>query len=279
MIPESGGLAICLKALHLSSFAACFQEMSGTAESQGWSHQQYLQHLAEIELEDRRQDRIERLLKASGLPRDKTLASLDMTVLPERVKKMLPSLCEGHFLGRAENIVAFGLPGRGKTHLLCAIGHELVRRGHQVLFIPAYRLVQKLLVAKRDLILEKELKKLDRFEAVILDDIGYVQQDREEMEVLFTFLAERYERGSVLISSNLVFSQWDKIFKDSMTTAAAIDRMVHHCVILELTGQSYRNQEAQKRNADTQLRGNGHGRGAEHIPEDRLAEAEVRAQE
>ena len=108
MIPESGGLAICLKALHLSSFAACFQEMSGTVESQGWSHQQYLQHLAEIELEDRRQDRIERLLKASGLPRDKTLASLDMTVLPERVKKMLPSLCEGHFLGRAENIVAFG---------------------------------------------------------------------------------------------------------------------------------------------------------------------------
>ena len=279
MIPESGGLAICLKALHLSSFAACFQEMSGTAESQGWSHQQYLQHLAEIELEDRRQDRIERLLKVSGLPRDKTLASLDMTVLPERVKKMLPSLCEGHFLGRAENIVAFGLPGRGKTHLLCAIGHELVRRGHPVLFIPAYRLVQKLLVAKRDLILEKELKKLDRFEAVILDDIGYVQQDREEMEVLFTFLAERYERGSVLISSNLVFSQWDKIFKDSMTTAAAIDRMVHHCVILELTGQSYRNQEAQKRNADTQLRGNDHGRGAELIPEDRLAEAEVRAQE
>ena len=137
----------------------------------------------------------------------------------------------------------------------------------------------KLLVAKRDLILEKELKKLDRFEAVILDDIGYVQQDREEMEVLFTFLAERYERGSVLISSNLVFSQWDKIFKDSMTTAAAIDRMVHHCVILELTGQSYRNQEAQKRNADTRLRGNDHGRGAELIPEDRLAEAEVGAQE
>ena len=137
----------------------------------------------------------------------------------------------------------------------------------------------KLLVAKRDLILEKELKKLDRFEAVILDDIGYVQQDREEMEVLFTFLAERYERGSVLISSNLVFSQWDKIFKDSMTTAAAIDRMVHHCVILELTGQSYRNQEAQKRNADTRLRGNDHGRGAELIPEDHLAEAEVGAQE
>jgi DNA replication protein DnaC len=163
--------------------------------------------------------------------------------------------------------------------MLCAIGHELVRRGHTVLFVPAYRLVQSLLVAKRDLNLEKELKKLDRFEAVIIDDIGYVQQDREEMEVLFTFLAERYERGSVLISSNLVFSQWDKIFKDSMTTAAAIDRLVHHCVILELTGQSYRNQEAQKRNAVPQARGQDGARGTELTPDDCLAGAEVSAQE
>jgi len=146
------------------------------------------------------------------------------------------------------------------------------------LFIPAYRLVQKLLVAKRDLNLEKELRKLDRFEAVIIDDIGYVQQDREEMGVLFTFLAERYERGSVLISSNLVFSQWDKIFKDSMVTAAAIDRMVHHCVILELTGQSYRNQGAQKRNAVSEPRGDDDGRGADLKPEDHMAKAEVDAQ-
>lgn len=275
---DPGGLALCLKALHLSSFAAHLQEATSTAESQGWSYQQYLQHMAELELEDRSQRRIERLLKTSILPRDKTLASLDAAALPERVKKVLPSLCEGHFLGRSENILAFGLPGRGKTHLLCAIGHELVRRGHTVLFVPAYRLVQSLLVAKRDLNLEKELKKLDRFEAVIIDDIGYVQQDREEMEVLFTFLAERYERGSVLISSNLVFSQWDKIFKDSMTTAAAIDRLVHHCVILELNGQSYRNQEAQKRNAGAQPRGQDHGRATDLTPEEHLAGAEVGAQ-
>lgn len=278
MTQETGGLTICLKALHLSAFASRLQETTATAESQGWSYQQYLQYLVELELEDRRQSRIERLRKASGLPGDKTLASLDTGALPERVKKILPSLCEGHFLERSENIVAFGLPGRGKTHLLCAIGHELVRRDHPVLFIPAYRLVQKLLIAKRDFNLEKALKKLDRFEAVILDDIGYVQQDREEMEVLFTFLAERYERGSVLISSNLVFSQWDKIFKDSMTTAAAIDRMVHHCVILELNGQSYRNQEAQKRNAVSQPRGDDDGRGADLKPEDHMAEAEVDAQ-
>ena len=145
-------------------------------------------------------------------------------------------------------MLAFGLPGRGKTHCVCAIGHELVARGHSVLFVPAYRLVQELLVAKRGLYLEREIRRLDRFEVVLVDDIGYVQQDREEMEVLFTFLAERYERKSVMITSNLVFSQWDKIFKDPMTTAAAIDRIVHHATILELTGESFRTEAAQKRN-------------------------------
>ena len=151
-------------------------------------------------------------------------------------------------LERAENLLAFGLPGRGKTHLLAAIGHELVQRGYRVLFVAAFRLVQRLLAAKRELTLEPELRRLDAFDAVILDDIGYVQQDREEMEVLFTFLAERYERRSVIITSNLVFSQWDRIFKDPMTTACAIDRLVHHAMILELTGSSYRTEAAKQRN-------------------------------
>ena len=119
-----------------------------------------------------------------------------------------------------------------------------------MLFRPAFAIVQRLLAAKRDLSLEKELRRLDRYDVVILDDIGYVQQDREEMEVLFTLLAERYERRSVIITSNLVFSQWDKVFKDPMTTAAAIDRVVHHSVILELTGESYRSEQAKKRNTE-----------------------------
>ena len=130
---------------------------------------------------------------------------------------------------------------------MSAIGHELVQRGYQVLFVPAFKLVQRLLVAKRDLALEAALRRLDRFDAVILDDIGYVQQGRDEMEVLFTFLAERYERRSVVITSNLVFSQWDQIFKDPMTTAGAIDRLVHHAVILELPGPSIRAEEAKQR--------------------------------
>jgi DNA replication protein DnaC len=143
-------------------------------------------------------------------------------------------------------VLLFGLPGRGKTHVACAIGHELIRRGRRVLFTPTYALVQRLLSAKRELRLEKELHELDSFDAVLCDDIGYVQQNRDEMEVLFTFLAERYERKSVLITSNLVFSEWNRIFKDPMTTAAAIDRLVHHAVILEMTGSSARADRAEE---------------------------------
>ena len=136
------------------------------------------------------------------------------------------------------------MPGRGKTHVASAIGHELIKRSYAVLFQPTYVLVERLLVAKRELALDRELAKLDRFDVVILDDIGYVQQSRDEMEVLFTFFAERYERRSVVITSNLVFSQWDRIFKDPMTTAAAIDRLVHHATILEMTGPSVRAAKA-----------------------------------
>ena len=242
------GLEILLRGLKLPAFVAYHAEVAAQAEKQGWSFNQYLYRLAEQELEERKLRKIDRLKRQSKLPGEKTLISFDLSRLPDKVRRQVPTLCEGDFLKRAENILAFGLPGRGKTHLVCAIGHELIQRGYKVLFLPAYRLVQNLLIAKRDLVLDKELRRLDRFDAVILDDIGYIQQEREEMEVLFTFLGERYERRSVIITSNLVFSQWDKIFKDPMTTAAAIDRIVHHAVILELPGPSYRSEAAAKRN-------------------------------
>ena len=247
---SEASLGVLLRALKLPTFAQQHEEVARLAERQGWPFGAYLRHLVEMELTERRHRRIERNLKQSGLPPDKTLATLEQDRLPVRVRRMLPALCEGGFVERAENVLAFGLPGRGKTHVLCAVGYELIQRGYAVLFTPAYRLVQQLLVAKRDLTLEADLSALDRFDAVILDDIGYIQQDREEMEVLFTFLSERYERKSVLITSNLVFSQWDRIFKDPMTTAAAIDRIVHPATILELVGKSYRADEAQERNGD-----------------------------
>jgi len=244
-------LSVLLRTLKLPSFLGNHEEASRLAEREGWNFSRYLLHLAEAEITDRKERRIERLLRQSNLPQDKTLATLDQSKLPIKVRRVLPTLCEGQFLARAENVLAFGLPGRGKTHCVCAIGHELVHRGYEVLFVPAFALVQRLLIAKRDLDIEKELRRLDRFDVVICDDLGYIQQDRAEMEVLFTFLAERYERRSVIITSNLVFSQWDKIFKDPMTTAAAIDRVVHHSVILEMTGPSQRSDAAKKCNGPT----------------------------
>jgi len=239
-------LAMLLRLLKLPSFVAAYEEFARHAERDGWTHTEYLRRLVEREITERRQRRIERLSKGSGLPEDKTIGALKTEKLPPKVRRQVPALCEGGFVERAENVLAFGL---------AAIGHELVQRGYAVLFTPAYRLVQRLLAAKRDLLLDRELKRLDAYDAVILDDLGYVQQDREEMEVLFTFLSERYERRSVLITSNLVFSQWDQIFKNPMTTMAAIDRLVHHAIILELAGPSIREEEAK-----AGRRGNGDSR-------------------
>lgn len=201
----------------------------------------------EAEHDERQQRRCERLMRASRLPPGKTFEYLKPSIVPRKVMQSLRQLETGEFLDRAENVLCFGLPGRGKTHAACALGHSLVQRGYSVLFTPTFRLVQDLLAAKRDLELPKALRKLDCFDLLILDDIGYVQQSADEVEVLFTLMAERYERRSLLVTSNLVFSEWDQIFKNPMTTAAAIDRLVHHAIILEFTGKSVRAATAEDR--------------------------------
>jgi DNA replication protein DnaC len=202
-----------------------------------------LAEIFELEQQDRSQRRVERLRRASRLPPAKTFSTFDDARLPTPLGHKLRELARGGFLDRAVNVLAFGLPGTGKSHAACALGHALVEAGHAVLFAPTYQLVQDLLAAKRDLALPRALRKLDVYELLILDDIGYVQQSPEEIEVLFTLMAERYERRSMLITSNLVFSQWDRIFKNPMTTQAAIDRLVHHSVILEFDVASYRSQK------------------------------------
>ncbi len=237
----------CLCQLHLPSFRANFSAHASLAINESWSYDGYLLGLCELEVEQRRQRRIQRLLQLSKLPREKTLTALDRSRLPNSVDRHLSYLIEGDFLEGRENVLAFGNPGSGKTHLLCALGHELILRNRSVYFTSCALLVQRLLRAKSELWLEKELKRLDRFEALIIDDLGYVQQSREEMEVLFTLLAHRYEHRSILLTSNLVFSDWERIFKDPMTTAAAVDRLIHHSVILELNLPSYRMESAQKK--------------------------------
>jgi DNA replication protein DnaC len=237
----SDTLEMMFRDFRLPTMAAHFAQMLQNAETQNWGYRKLLLQLCEAEAADRRERKRERMLKESGLPAGKTLGNLQEAQLPAKVRRQWPALLEGGFLDRAENVLVFGLPGRGKTHFLCALGRELIlRHARSVYFTPTFKLVQQLLAAKKELRLDSALKKLDRFEAMILDDLGYVQQSREEMEVLFTFLAERYERRSVLVSSNLVFSKWDQIFKDPMTTMAAVDRLVHHAIILEFDGESLR---------------------------------------
>jgi DNA replication protein DnaC len=235
-----------LRELCLSAMRGCYEDLARTAAQEAWSHEQFLLELVQHECEVRRQNRIERLLKDSRLPLEKSLQAFELSRLPVKLRQQVAALLEGSFLDRRENVLAFGNPGSGKTHLLCAIGQELTRQGRRVLYTTCALLVQELLIAKRDLKLEQTLKRLGRYDALIIDDLGYVQQDRQEMEVLFTLLAHRYERGSVLITSNLPFSQWEAIFKDPMTTAAAIDRLVHHSVILELNLPSFRMEQAKQ---------------------------------
>ena len=202
----------------------------------------------ELEAAARRERRVDRLRRASKLPPAKTFETLDKTRVPRTALLQVQELSRGDFVDRANNVLVFGRPGVGKSHLVCALGHSLVDAGKSVLFTPTYQLVQQLLVARRDLTLPRALRALDVFDVVILDDLGYVQQTAEEAEVLFTLMAERYERRSLIITSNLIFSEWDRIFKTPMATAAAIDRLVHHATIIEIERGSVRAEEAMKRN-------------------------------
>lgn len=238
-----------LKELHLPTIRESFEEMALKAQQESLSYEKYLLELVERECEERHQRKIEKLLRQSKLPLDKNIESYDLKRLPAKVRQQVASLLEGSFLDRNENVLAFGNPGSGKSHLLWAIGQELVRKGRKIYSTACSLLVQELLVAKRDLKLPQLMKRLGKWDALIIDDIGYVQQSREEMEILFTLLADRYERSSIMITSNLPFSKWEKIFKDPMTTAAAIDRLVHHSVILELNIPSYRMEQAKKKKA------------------------------
>src|SRR5262249_14900192 len=222
-----------LKTLHLPTIRQCYEEVARQAEREQLSYERYLHEVVRRECEDRQENRTTKMLRESQLPLDKSLEAFDTRRLPPKSARQMRTLLDGGFLERTENVLVFGNPGSGKTHMLQAIGQELIRRDHRIFFTSCEMLVQELLIAKRDLKLSKLIKKYSRYEGMIIDDLGYIRQTREEMEVVFTLLAERYERGSVLLTSNLPFSKWEGIFKDPMTTAAAIDRLAHHSIIAE----------------------------------------------
>jgi DNA replication protein DnaC len=238
-----------LHGFHLMSFKKHYLSYARKSELEKIDHVGYLYELSRAENEDRYNRRTQRLLKEAKLPTGKRIENFDLSHIPGLSPTRVNELAEGNCLDQCENVLIFGNPGTGKTHLAVSLAREWSLRGRRTLFTTAASLVQELLAAKRDLKLNSLLKRFDRFEAIVIDDLSYIPQEREETDVLFVLLAERYERRSVVITSNLPFSKWDTIFKDPITAMAAVDRLVHHSTILELNGESYRATAASRKKA------------------------------
>jgi DNA replication protein DnaC len=242
-------LPAMLTALRLPSFHRHWQALAERADKEGWPAARFLATLADIELAERETRRIRRHLLEAQLPAGKTLATFDFKAIPSIPRARSEALAAGDWLETGANLIAIGNSGAGKTHLLSAIAHALVEAGRRVLYTRTTDLVQRLQAARRDLVLEQALARLDRFDlfgAVLqtLDDIAYAQKDQSETSVLFELIARRYENRSLAIAANVPFSAWDRIFPNEAMTVAAIDRLVHHATILEMNVDSYRRRTA-----------------------------------
>ncbi len=229
-----------LKELRISHLESHYLEIAKQAVQEKWDYETQLLEMLTVEYEGRKVNRMDRYQKLSKLPLFKRFESFETKSLEPDLCMKINTLKRGDFIDRQENILIFGKPGTGKTHLASALGHELIMKGKKVYFSLCSTLVQDLLKSKETFALPNKLKQLSRFDAIIIDEIGYIQQSRDEMEVLFTLLADRYEKGSIIITSNLPFSKWDQVFKDKMLAAAAIDRLVHHSIVLKLDVDNYR---------------------------------------
>lgn len=236
-----------LGVLKLKVFLNSYQSLAEQYEKEKRGHLEYLHELLLRETEQRQQQKIAKLLKDAKLPRGKLLSDFDMARIPGLAPSQIHHLSNGEFIEQCANVLIFGNPGTGKSHLSMALAREWCLAGRKVKFFTAANLVQELLKAKAELKLTQLIKRLDRYEVLIIDDISYVPFERHETDVLFTLFAERYEMRSILITSNLPFSKWNQIFKDDMTTNAAVDRLVHHSVILELNATSYRSECAKNK--------------------------------
>lgn len=240
-------LPAMLTALRLPSIQRHWPMLADRADAEGWPASRFLAALAEVELADRDARRIQRHLQQSELPGGKTLATLDFKALPGVSRARIEALAAGDWVETGANLIAIGNSGAGKSHVLCAIGHALVEAGKRVLYTPTTDIVQRLQAARRDLVLEAALAKLDKFDLIILDDITYAQKDQAESSVLFELIARRYETRSLAIAANQPFSAWNRVFPDQAMTVAAIDRLVHHATILEMNGESFRRRAATRR--------------------------------
>jgi DNA replication protein DnaC len=242
---DAARVELLLGELRLPGLKAVWPRLAAQSDKEGWPAARFLAALAEHEAADRTRRRIERHLTEARLPAGKTLAAFDFDSVPMISKAQVMALAAGDvWLGQGANLLLFGPPGGGKSHLSAALGLALVENGWRVFFTRTGDLVQRLQQARRDLALEAAIAKLDRYDLLILDDIAYVSKDQAETSVLFELIAARYERRSLLITANQPFGEWGKIFPDQAMTLAAIDRLVHHATILEMNVESYRRRTA-----------------------------------
>jgi DNA replication protein DnaC len=245
---DGARVELLLSELRLPAIKLMWAALAARADKEGWPAARFLAALAEHEMADRGRRRIERHLASARLPAGKTLDTFDFNAVPMVSKAQVMALAAGDgWLDQGANILLFGPPGGGKSHLAAALGLALVHNGLRVLFMRTTDLVQRLQVARRELGLEAAITKLDKYQLLILDDIAYVTKDQAETSVLFELIAARYERRSLLITANQPFGEWGKIFSDQAMTLAAIDRLVHHATILEMNVESYRRKAALKR--------------------------------
>lgn len=255
---DAATLPMLLRQLRLPTMVACCDEVIDRATQHGWSLRQALATLCEYELSEREQRRLQRHLHEARLPTGKTLATFDMTTLDAPQRQRLNTLAsDRHWIDQAANLLLFGASGLGKSHIAAAVGHALIEQGLRVRYYPASNLVQELQAAKQALSLSDALTKLDKYRLLVIDDIGYVQRTEAETSVLFELIAHRYESGSLLITSNHPFSAWDSIFPDNMMAVAAVDRLVHHADIIELTGESYRKRAQADRKKESKNQKSG----------------------
>lgn len=246
VVGGGGRLEMMLGDLRLPTIKRLAADLCAQSDREGWPGHRLLEALLEHELAERETRRLDRHRAESGLSPDKRLSSFDFAAVPGVSKAQVMVLAEGtEWLDRGANVLLFGPPGAGKSHLVNALGHALIDAGRRVLFTRCSDLVQRLQAARRDLRLPQELAKLDRFDLLILDDLSYVRRDQAETSVLFELIAERYEHKSLALTANTPFSQWGEVFNEPAMLLAAVDRLVHHSTILEMNVQSYRRRTAQ----------------------------------
>ena len=242
---DAARVELLLNELRLPGVKLMWAKLAEQSDKEGWPAARFLAAIAEHEMVDRGRRRMERHLTEARLPAGKTLATFDFETVPMVSKAQVMALAAGdEWLAKGANILLFGPPGGGKSHLSAALGLSLIENGRRVYFARTTDLVQRLQIARRELTLESAIAKLDRYDLLILDDLAYVTKDQAETSVLFELIAARYERRSMLITANQPFGEWGKIFPDQAMTLAAIDRLVHHATIFEMNVQSYRRKAA-----------------------------------